>query len=224
MQISEQGIKFIQSYEGCRLSVYLDQGGTPTIGYGFTHYPDGIQVKMTDKPLTQEQADSMFLLIVQPYSTGVIEACIGSVQSLTQQQIDSLTSFAYNCGLGAFRQSVLLQHVLLNKVTEEDFTMYDHVGQKVSVGLLARRKAEYQLFITSSGVQIVPPIKTMEITSETPSVIKINSITVNVDILQNGETVQSGANETVEVTPELITAFQNSNLVAPEATNVTVVA
>lgn len=215
MELSQEGINFIKGFEGCVLHPYLDQGGTPTIGWGMTYYPGTFtKVKMTDSSLTQAQADSFFLLIVKPFSTGVVEACRGS---LNDNQLTALTDFAYNCGLGAFKQSTLLQHVNQNCVVESDFTLYDHIGQEVSVGLLNRRKAEYQLFIK--------PINIMDktlITPETPITIQINSISVNVDLIQNGQTVQSGATESVSVTPELIAAFQKSNLVAEGATNVTV--
>jgi hypothetical protein len=113
---------------------------------------------MTDKLLTQVQADTFFISMVKPYATGVIEACGGYIN---QNQLDALTSFTYNCGVGAFRQSTLLQNVLHGKVTEADFTLYDHVGKQVSVGLLNRRKAEYQLFIKPIAVVIPPIIKTM---------------------------------------------------------------
>lgn len=163
MEISEQGQKFIQSYEGCILHPYLDQGGTPTIGYGFTYYPNGTKVKITDPSITQAQADEMFTQIVKPYADGVLEATSGV--SLNQNKLDALTSFSYNCGLAAFRQSTLCQHVLLNRVTEADFTLYDHVNGAVSVGLLNRRKAEYQVFIKPITAQPVPPTNIMNTTT-----------------------------------------------------------
>lgn len=163
MQPSQKGLNFIKSYEGCVLHPYLDQGGIPTIGYGMTYYPDTDKhVKMTDPVLTQAQADSLFLLMVKPYADAVLEATSGVL--LNQNQLDALTSFTYNCGIGAFQQSTLCQHVLLNKVTEADFTLYDHVGKQVLVGLLKRREAEYQLFITSIVPIITNQNKTMKTT------------------------------------------------------------
>lgn len=200
MKISPEGIKFIQSYEGCKLYPYLDQGGIATIGYGFTYYPDGTKVKITDKAITIEQADEMFALIVKPYADGIIEATTGSHVLLNQNQLDALTSFAYNCGLGAFRQSTLCQHVLLNRVTEEDFTLYDHVNGQVSVGLLKRRKAEYQVFIKPVTVitPVTPPIKSM-----TKFVKFYNSATKEVNTLFTSEQVFQKDGQTFDfATPE----------------------
>lgn len=213
MNISKEGIDFIKSYEGCRLRPYLDQGGVPTIGWGFTYYPNGIKVTMNDLPMSQMIADQDFLLIVKPYADNVVEACIGSHIPLNQSQLDALTSFSYNCGVGAFKQSTLLQHVLKGNVVEADFTLYDHVKGQVSVGLLNRRKAEYQLFIKS--------IKTMEntevndgqaITAETPQVCTINSVTVSITNTVNG--VESLSESfTIPVLPEII-AYVQANKIA----------
>lgn len=147
MELTPNGYKFIKQFEGCVLHPYLDQGGVPTIGWGMTHYPDGTKVTMSDKSLTQEDADAMFQLLVIPYSDGVIEA-LGSTVQLNTNQLCALTDFAYNCGLGAFKQSLLCEHVKNGNVTEQDFTVYDHVGQKEILGLFNRRKAEYDLYVT----------------------------------------------------------------------------
>ena len=152
--MNEQGLKFIQSWEGCILHPYKDSGGTPTSGWGMTYYPTtGIKVEMTDNALTQEQADAMFVLMVKPFYEGVLEAT-GSV--LNPNQMDACTSFAYNCGLGAFKDSLLLAHIKEHSVVETDFTQYDHVGLTVNAGLLKRRQSEYNLFITP----MVEPLST----------------------------------------------------------------
>ena len=56
MQISENGLAMIRQWEGCELDAYQDGGGTWTIGYGTTCYPDGKPVREGDV-WTQEQAD-----------------------------------------------------------------------------------------------------------------------------------------------------------------------
>lgn len=158
MNISENGLSFIKSFEGCRLTSYLDVGGIATIGWGMTYYPaTGIRVKLTDPDLTQEQADDMFVLMVKPYAEGVTEALGGF--TVNQNQFDSLVDFTYNLGVGAFKQSTLCQNVIDKCVVEDDFTLYDHAAGEVNAGLLKRRQAEYNVFMTPEvDVQVKVPI------------------------------------------------------------------
>uniref|UniRef100_UPI0013B378BB lysozyme n=1 Tax=Escherichia coli TaxID=562 RepID=UPI0013B378BB len=41
MQISENGIKLIKQFEGCKLTAYHDIANVWTIGYGLTQQVDG---------------------------------------------------------------------------------------------------------------------------------------------------------------------------------------
>lgn len=214
MEISQKGLDFIKKYEGCRLTAYKDIGGVITIGWGFTHYPNGTSVKITDT-LTQEQADTMLLQMIKPYTQGIIDAS----RPLLQNELDALTSFAYNLGVGTYKKSTLCLHVNNNCVVESDFTSYDHVGTKEIQGLLNRRKAEYQLFIST----LVQPIKKMEptenvsneISSEqaVPQTVTINSITVNYTRTENGVVVQENNSVEVSKTPEMLSALKTTDLV-----------
>ena len=49
-------LKHFIEVEGLKLKPYLDTKGIPTIAIGNTYYKNGEPVKMTDKPLTKEQA------------------------------------------------------------------------------------------------------------------------------------------------------------------------
>lgn len=222
--LTPNGLKFIQSYEGCVLHAYKDIGGTPTIGWGMTQYPNGVKVKLSDLPLTQEEADTMFEQLVQPYCNGVIEALGGTVQ-LNSNQLCALTDFAYNCGVGAFQNSNLCQHVKTNTVTQQDFTIYDHIGSFVNQGLYNRRLAEYNLFITNvPNAETQTNIK-MDINTESNmpttdteisgqdmhtvhQITKIKTITITFDRYQAGVLVQENATTTLTVTPELLTAMK----------------
>ena len=214
MELTPNDLKFISDFEGCILHPYDDGFGNITICQGFTHYPDGTEVTMGDKALTQSQCDTMFQEEVKPYATGVLD--VVSVP-LNTNQLCSLTDFAYNCGLGAFKQSTLCQHVKNHCVVEQDFTEYDHAGGQVLQGLLNRRKAEYQLFITPilATNKIMEPTETTvggatpEVTPQTPKVLKIESITVVYSEFENGISVTEHNSESVSITPELLTALSN---------------
>lgn len=207
MEISQKGLNLIKRYEGCVLHPYLDQGGTPTIGWGMTYYPNtGKKVSMNDATLTQEQADTYFLEMVQPYCNAVLEVV---TVPLTQNQLDALTDFSYNLGNEAFRQSTLLQHINNHAVVEEDFTIYSHANGKVLVGLLNRRKAEYTLFITADTPTITMEentAPTADITPSTEQTVKLTKVMVYYDKTANGETIQGEAE--IPVTPEIVAIFK----------------
>lgn len=204
MEISENGLSIIKQFEGCILHPYLDQGGKPTIGWGMTYYPDtGKIVTMSDKPLTQIQADALFALMVKPYCTGVIEALGGTV--VNQNQFDSLVDFCYNLGVGAFKQSTLCQHIKYGTVLEADFTLYDHVKGQISVDLLNRRKAEYQLFI--KPINIMDETNVVAEVQAVPQTVVVKSITVTFDRTENGAVIQTDGTTTVKLTPELLAAL-----------------
>ena len=105
MNVSPEGVAKIREHEGCVLSVYNDQAGLPTIGVGHLivpgeSYPGG--------KITQEQADELLAKDLRRTVDGVV-ACLEVVVS--QAQFDSLTSFAFNVGVGALRKSSFLAAV-----------------------------------------------------------------------------------------------------------------
>ena len=209
MENITQIANFVKGFEGCVLHPYLDSSKTPTIGWGCTYYPNGNRVTMADPEITQAEADYMFLEVLTPFIEGVCEAVGASISAETNKLV-AMVDFAYNLGLGAFKQSVLLQHVLTNEVVEADFTIYDHVGTEVDADLLARRKAEYNLYIT--------PIKTMEptnVTQETPQVLTVSQVTVTYKTFVNGTMTEDSRAVDITVTPELCAALKASSLVAP---------
>jgi lysozyme len=158
MHISDTGIAFIKTWEGCRLEAYLDPVNVATIGYGCIAYPDGRPVRLGDK-ITQEQADALLTEECEK----VAEAISALIRvRVGQNQWDALTSLAYNIGEGAFANSTLLRK--LNASDEqgaaEQFLVWNKGtidGVKVEIpGLTNRRHAEKWLF--ESAAQPGEPI------------------------------------------------------------------
>jgi lysozyme len=151
MILSENGLNFIKQFEGCRLTSYLDDCGVPTIGFGTIVYQNGDKVQL-GQTITQEQADSELY-----YQVGLKAAEITPMVSanLNQNQQDSVISFCYNVGTGAFHGSTLRRLINANpqdpNITAA-FEVWDkgHVnGQLVVIeGLLNRRKAEAALYFS----------------------------------------------------------------------------
>lgn len=135
MRTSDEGIKLIQKFEGCRLESYKDPVGVWTIGYGHT---SGVKPGMR---ITAEAATGLLKqdlvkaeLAVQKYD---------SKYHWTQNEFDALVSFAYNIGS-------INQLTDRGKRTKEQISAkipeYRKAGGKVLEGLVRRRNAEKELF------------------------------------------------------------------------------
>jgi lysozyme len=147
-QIGAKGLNLIKKYEGFKASPYRCPAGIPTIGYGATYYPDGTKVKLTDKPITTREADTMLLNMLKHYEQGVDSF---TTDKVNQNQFDALVSIAYNIGLQALKGSTLIRKVNLDpndKTIKNEFMRWTKANGKVLDGLLARRKEEAELYAT----------------------------------------------------------------------------
>ncbi|WP_338128272.1 lysozyme [Xenorhabdus bovienii] len=107
MEISENGINKIKSYEGLRLHAYPDPatGAEPwTIGYGHTK---GVK---PEQVITEQQAEIFLhedLIPIYAEIQRIVKV------PLTQGQFDALCSFIFNLGIGNFIHSTLLKKLNL---------------------------------------------------------------------------------------------------------------
>jgi lysozyme len=69
---------------------------------------------------------------------------------LTQNQFDALVSFTYNLGDGNLRKSTLLRKLNAGDYqgAADEFPKWDRAGGQVIAGLLRRRNAERDLFLS----------------------------------------------------------------------------
>lgn len=145
-QTSVKGLNLIKSFEGLSLKPYLCPAGLPTIGYGATYYPNGIKVKITDKPISEYEASTMLSNMLRHYEISVDSY---TRDDITQSQFDALVSFAYNCGLGNLKSSTLLKKVNANPndpTIRQEFLKWNKGKGKVLPGLTKRRTAEADLY------------------------------------------------------------------------------
>lgn len=140
MKIGKLGIDLIKDFEGCKLTSYQCSAGVWTIGYG--HTGSDVEQGMTIAP---EQAEALLRKDLNKFETGVTTLV---KVSLNQNQFDALVSFAYNCGLGALKESTLLKKVNAKDFTQasQEFLKWDKCNGKSLPGLTRRRKAEQTLF------------------------------------------------------------------------------
>ena len=144
MQISKTGLDLIKRWEGCRLTAYQDIVGVWTIGYGTTNADKGITgiTIQSGLTITQQQAEEWLLESIKMKYLPKVEK-YNYKYNFNQNQIDALTSFAYNIGSidqltanGTRSISEISKHILA----------YNTAGGKVVQGLTNRRKEEKALF------------------------------------------------------------------------------
>lgn len=145
----------IKAFESNKLDgdliAYQDSAGIWTIGFGSIYnYDKNRPVKKGDV-ITKEKA-ILWLKREIKDKTGQIKSLIKV--PLTQNQFDAITSFVYNVGVEAFRNSTMLK--LLNKNADkltvaDQFLRWNKArinGKLVVVrGLTNRRKLERELFL-----------------------------------------------------------------------------
>lgn len=138
-ETSEAGINFIKRWEGFRANAYLCPGGVLTIGYGHTK---SVVPNQTITPIQGEQLLKQDLQRFEQAVNDLVEL------PLNQKQFDALVSFAFNCGVNAFRRSTLLRR--LNEgnysAAASEFHKWVRAGKKVLPGLVKRRREESQMF------------------------------------------------------------------------------
>lgn len=142
MEISDNGITFICDFEGFSAIPYDDTAGFSSIGYGHKIRPEE-----SFTSITEDQAkDIMRNDLTVPQST--INNCV--TIHLTQNQFDALTSFTYNLGSGTLLRSTLLEKLNAGNTqgAADEFLKWTHAGGIISNGLVRRRTAERDLFLT----------------------------------------------------------------------------
>lgn len=149
METSQKGIDLIKSFEGWYASPYLDPIGIPTIGYGFTYYPDTKKrVTMNDTPLGPQQGEDMLREVLKGYEQDVLRLV---KKPLTQNQFDALVSFTFNLGATNLSKSTLLKKINKNPnnpTIANEFAKWRLAGGRVFAGLERRRKAESDLYFS----------------------------------------------------------------------------
>ena len=148
MKASESLIQKLKEFEGLRLIAYRDAAGVPTIGYGHTR-----GVKMGDR-LTVYWADQLLRKDVAKVAYEVMQ--LGVVH--TQGQLDALTSFAFNLGIGRLIRSSLLKTIRnggsMHQIRKE-FGRWTYANGHKLKGLEKRRKWEAERFFENDSATLM---------------------------------------------------------------------
>ena len=151
MKISQEGINLIKRFEGCVLKIYLDAVGVPSAGYGHTA---GLAKSMVGQPIKQSQADLWLKQDLEKFEKKVMK--YNNVYLWTQQEFDSLVSFAFNVGS---IDGLTAKGTRAKPQIAECMLSYNKAGGKVLKGLTKRRQAERDLFLKYTPQKQYPTLK-----------------------------------------------------------------
>ena len=130
-----------------KLTSYECSANVWTIGYGTTKI-NGVAVKQGMK-ITLDEAEEYLEKDYQVFYNAV---CKEVANICNDNQIASLTSFTYNVGVRAFKESTLLRVIKENPNNKEgitkQFLRWVFANKKRVQGLENRRKAEIELYFS----------------------------------------------------------------------------
>ena len=164
MRLSKAGVDLMHRFEGCKNRPYLCPAHIWTIGYGHVLYQEQIRLPMVAKegmsrkeyPLRQEdnrvwskaEIEELFSADIASFERGVLRLIPGVVGR--QGAFDALVSFAFNAGLGNLQRSTIRMKANRGdwEGAAEAFMAWTKGGGKELPGLVRRRKAEIELFLS----------------------------------------------------------------------------
>jgi len=141
-RINAAGRRLICDFEGLSLKAYRCPRGIWTCGRGSTG-PDVVASTIW----TAEECEQRFDADLRKFEAGVEK--LVKVR-LSDNQFSALVSFAYNLGLSALSGSTLLRKLNAGEhgKAAEEFGRWIHAGGAVLPGLIRRRAAERDLFLS----------------------------------------------------------------------------
>lgn len=153
MNINNAGLALIKKAEGLRLKSYLCPAGVPTIGFGHT----GPDVHLGQE-INEREAEQYLRGDLLRFEHGVEQLLEGC--PTTENEFSAMVCLAYNIGLGKkdpgrfaptgfAHSSVLKFHKAGDKTAAANaFLLWNKAGGKVLNGLVKRRNAERDLYVS----------------------------------------------------------------------------
>lgn len=156
MNINTASLDLIKSFEGLRLKAYKCPADKWTIGYGLTSAA-GIGVTVgPGMTITEDQADDYLLAVLEKFAAKILP---GMTRKPTDNQFGAMLSLAYNIGPGAFLKSTCLKRFNSGDIegAAQALTWFNKAGGKVLNGLVRRRSAERELFLSDDVSEFDTP-------------------------------------------------------------------
>ena len=163
--LNQASLDLIKRWEGCKLKAYKCSAGVWTVGYGLTTSAGFIDVG-PDTTITQAEADWYLEKTIEKFLAEIKPAITAPIN---ENELGAFTSLAYNIGPTAFRKSSALRHFNAGNKDRvpTSIRMWRKAGGKVVKGLVNRREAEVDLFLTPAPVSKPAPVRTSAVQSKT---------------------------------------------------------
>lgn len=154
MAVNSATLALIKEHEGLRLDAYPDPAHgwkVPTIGFGHTDAAGPPKVTKGMR-ITAAEAEAILVHDLKLYEAAVQN---NVTVPLTENQYGALVSFAFNLGPTNLKRSTLLKKLNAGDYAgaAAEFDKWIHAGGKVFPGLVKRRAAERQLFLTPDPIR-----------------------------------------------------------------------
>ena len=163
--LNKASLDLIKRWEGCKLKAYKCSAGVWTVGYGLTTAAGFIEVG-PDTVITQAEADWYLEKTVEKFLAEIKPAITAPIN---ENELGAFTSLAYNIGPTAFRKSSALRHFNAGNKDRvpTSMRMWRKAGGKVVKGLVNRREAEVDLFLTPVTAEKPATARTSPVQSKT---------------------------------------------------------
>ena len=169
MKTSEAGIHLMHQFEGYKDRPYLCSASMWTIGWGHVLYQDQIKLPLVRKEgytgilrnekqlahednrqWSKEELVEIFKNDLVSFERGVLRLAPNLDHPEHQHKFDACVAFSFNVGLGNFQRSTIRQKILREEWENaaEAFMQWSKAGGVVLKGLVRRRTAEKQLFLS----------------------------------------------------------------------------
>ena len=163
--LNKASLDLIKHWEGCKLKAYKCSAGVWTVGYGLTTSAGFIEVG-PNTTITQAEADWYLEKTIEKFLAQIKPAITAPIN---ENELGAFTSLAYNIGPTAFRKSSALRHFNAGNKDKvpNALRMWRKAGGKVVKGLVNRREAEVDLFLTPVIAEQPAPVRTSAVQSKT---------------------------------------------------------
>lgn len=153
--INRAGLELIKSFEGFRAKAYLDPVGIWTIGYGTTAAAGIGVTPHTGLTITEAQGSAFLASALDKFSAQIKPLI---AHPISENQWAACLSLAYNIGPGAFGKSTVLRKINAGDMAgaADAILLWNKAGGNVLNGLVRRRAAERELFLTPDHLQTLP--------------------------------------------------------------------
>lgn len=144
MIISENGIKLLKEFEGCRLMAYKCLPSERYFTIGFGHYGPDVKIGMR---ISQQQAEDILKKDLLEYGARVMR--YDHIYHWSQNEFDALVSFCYN--IGSIDQLTDYGKRSRQTIAEKMLLYVNSGGVKIQ-GLVNRRIKEQALFLSDQPI------------------------------------------------------------------------